>query len=250
MSCIIPNPFLLKQHLPMSLPRLNILSVSAVTKGLRHAVAAFQKDTSIQCQVHYLTSPKIRELVWPSHDFDVVITTKNLVRELTPLAPLEPTPLVQLGGMGLGLVVAKESSLACPSGRDEFIQLLQHAQLLVFNQATSGQHVKALLEKLGLWEPLHFKIRPVLEGQALLNTLSIDAANPSLILGIGTISEILELKNWGYQLLSPMPEEFQIITHYQAAICTLSANQLEAEAFLRTLQTPPIKALFHSSGFV
>jgi len=232
----------------MSLPTLEILSVSAVAVGLRHAVAKFQKETGIQCKVHYQTSTQMRGSNWQTLPCDLVITSQALALERTALGNLVPRSRIELGGVGVGIVVHQSVTFMNPQNTSEFINLLELANTVVYNQASSGLYFESLFQKLGVLSMVEEKAVRVIDGEALLRTIAQPPQDEKLVIGLGAVSEILEVQGWGIKLAAELPQEIQHVTTYEALAASHSANKLEVQAFLRSLEDPEIKAVFTASG--
>ena len=232
----------------MSLPSLQILSVSAVAVGLRHAVALYQKDTGIQCTVQYQTSTQMRGLDWQTPAWDLVITSQSLAMELSRHGALEPSTSVELGGVGVGMVVHESVDLPPPKSASAFAQTLQAARTVVYNRASSGIYFEALFERLGLLGMMEHKTLRVIDGEALLKTIAQAPQDKTLVIGLGAVSEILEVQGWGIKLVGELPSEIQHVTAYQALATSQNAAKLEVQAFLKSLEDPRIKAILHTSG--
>jgi len=243
----VQAPPLLSLH-SMSLPSLQILSVSAVAVGLRHAVALYQKDTGIQCTVQYQTSTQMRGLDWQSHAWDVVITSQALATALSSQGALEPSTSVELGGVGVGMVVHESVELPPPTNTIAFTQTLEVASTVVYNRASSGLYFEALFERLGLLSTMAHKTLRVIDGETLLKTIAQAPQDKTLVIGLGAVSEILEVEGWGIKLVGELPSEIQHVTAYLAMATAQSAGKLEVQAFLRSLTDPRIKAILHTSG--
>ena len=232
----------------MSLPFLQILSVSAVAVGLRHAVALYQKETGIQCTVQYQTSTQMRGLDWQTPVWDLVITSQALAMELSRHGALEPRTCVSLGGVGVGIVVHEGVELPTPLSASAFTQMLEAARTVVYNRASSGMYFDVLFERLGLWPMLEHKTQRVIDGQALLKTIAQAPEAERLVIGLGAVSEILEVQGWGIKLAGELPREIQHVTAYQALATSQSAAKLEVQAFLKSFEDPRIKTILQSSG--
>jgi len=88
----------------------------------------------------------------------------------------------------------------------------------------------------------------VIDGEALLRTIAQPPQDEKLVIGLGAVSEILEVQGWGIKLAAELPQEIQHVTTYEALAASHSANKLEVQAFLRSLEDPEIKAVFTASG--
>lgn len=232
----------------MSLPILRILSVSAVAVGLRHTVADFQRDTGIKCSVSYQTSTQMRDLDWKQPPWDVVITSTSLALELSALGAVDLNSALNLGRVGIGLAVHDSCTLIPPQTTPQLIEALEGATTVVYNWASSGHYVESLFDRLGLLPVLAAKTQRVLDGEALLKTIAQEPKPGQWVIGLGAVTEILEVKGWGVKLAGILPADIQHLTAYQALATTQSTPQPYVQAFITTLASTKAKALFASSG--
>ena len=232
----------------MSLPILRILSVSAVAVGLRHTVMDFQRDTGIKCSVNYQTSTQMRDLDWKQPHWDVVITSKSLALELSTLGAVDLNSALDLGRVGVGLAVHDSCTLIAPQSTPQLIQALERATTVVYNRASSGHYVESLFDRLGLMPMMAPKTQRVLDGQALLKCIAQEPEHGQWVIGLGAVTEILEVKGWGVKLAGMLPAENQHLTSYQAMATPLSTPLPYVQAFITALASAKAKALFASSG--
>jgi len=185
---------------------------------------------------------------WQTLPCDLVITSQALALERSALGNLVPRSRIELGGVGVGIVVHQSVTFMNPQNTSEFINLLELANTVVYNQASSGLYFESLFQKLGVLSMVEEKAVRVIDGEALLRTIAQPPQDEKLEIGLGAVSEILEVQGWGIKLAAELPQEIQHVTTYEALAASHSANKLEVQAFLRSLEDPEIKAVFTASG--
>ncbi|MCX7370883.1 MAG: substrate-binding domain-containing protein [Alphaproteobacteria bacterium] len=150
----------------------------------------------------------------------------------------------ELGHMVLGLAVRAGSPLPALPDEAALAAVLRAAPSIAMSDgaagATSGRHVLALLDRLGITEP-----RRMPYPRGLLAVQAVARGKAALV--ITQASEILAEP--GATLAAELPESAQLVTAYVGAVAARAAQPERAAAFLEFAAGPQGAAVFRRAGF-
>jgi molybdate transport system substrate-binding protein len=173
---------------------------------------------------------------------DVVIVQPDFVDEIAKSGKVNAGDRPIIGHVGVGLGNRTDSPAHDISTPEKFRNTLLGADMLVFNNAASGNAFGKVLERMGIAETLKPKIvrtaplgifEPVLKGSGndmAAGTIPLIATTP------------------GIKLLGPLPGDFQSSLTYIAVVMTQTAQRDMAEAFIKFLVSPKAKGAFAANG--
>jgi molybdate transport system substrate-binding protein len=226
--------------LPLSLgaQELRVLSGGAAKSLVEPLAATFAHG---KVQVEYQPMGRLVESLAQGAEVDLVIVTEET------LPRLERENRVQRGArpvarVGIGVAVNASAPAPDISTVEAFKRTLLAAKSVVYidpKVGTSGKHVAAMLERLGIAEEVNAKatlgqggyiVEPVGRGE--------------IELGIHQISEILPVK--GVKLVGPLPRELQKYTTYVAAPVKASRRVLD---FIDHLTGPEARKRLAAAGY-
>jgi molybdate transport system substrate-binding protein len=220
---------------------IDVLSGAAVEPGLLAAADIFRKQTGRTIKIAFATTPEMRRLVGGGAAPDVVIAPPAALDEFAKSGKVDSAARVLLGRVGVGVVVRDGARKPDIATTDALKRAVLDADSVVYNRASSGLYVEALLQRLGLAEQIQAKttrytgtdmIEPLINGQVRE-------------IGFLPVVQILNFRGRGLQLAGPLPADIQHYTSYAAAPAAKSEGGL---SFVRFLGTPEAKAIFAGAG--
>jgi len=220
---------------------INVLSGAAVEPGLLAAADVFRKRTGNNVKITFATTPEIRRLVGAGEPPDVVIAPHAALDELAKSGKVAGAERVSLGRVGIGVVIRDGAPKPDVSTIDALKRAVLDADSVIYNRASSGLYVEALLQRLGLAEQIQTTtkrytgtdmIEPLIKGQGKE-------------IGFMPVVQILNWRGRGLQLVGPLPADIQNYTSYAAEPAPKSEGGL---AFVRFLETAESKAIFAGAG--
>jgi molybdate transport system substrate-binding protein len=223
---------------------LAVLSAGAIEPGVRPALAAFEKQTGHAVRVTFNTAPQIRKRMAEGEAWDVVIAPPVMIEELVQSRKADGAR-VDVGRVGLGVVIRADADVPDISSADTFQKSLLQAESLVFNRASTGVYLEGLLRKQGIYERLQAKSTRYPDGAAVMEHVLHGKGRE---IGFGAITEILLYRDKGLKLVGPLPADIQNYTAYSATALTGAANRDLVTQFLNYLGSPAGKSLFRDAG--
>jgi molybdate transport system substrate-binding protein len=226
---------------------LRILSAGAPKTGVRLCAEAFARESSTTFELEFATAPVIQQRMEESTaDADVLVAPGRVMDELLAADCVEPDSVAELGSVTAGVVVRNGAEEPDLSSVDDFTQALLDADMLVFNQASSGQYIEKMLAGLGIAEQVAAKTVRTKTGAAVMEHLAADT-HPRAI-GFGQITEIRLKEDLGVHLVGPLPEAIGKVTVYRAAVPVQSRDPELGNALVRFMVSAQGRQLFVSSG--
>jgi molybdate transport system substrate-binding protein len=220
---------------------IDVLSGAAVEPGLLAAVDVFRGETGHSVTVSFATTPEMRRLVGEGIAPDVWIAPPAALEEFAKSGKVDAAARVLLGRVGVGVVIRDGARKPDVSTVDALKRAVLDADAVIYNRASSGLYVEALLQRLGLAEQIAAKTKRY-TGTDMVGPLINGAGNE---IGFMPVVQILNWRGRGLQLAGPLPAEIQHHTTYAAAPAPKSEGGL---AFVRFLGKPDVKAMFARAG--
>ena len=209
---------------------INVLSGAAVEPGLVAAADVFRKRTGSNVKITFATTPEIRRLVGAGATPDVVIAPPAALDELAKSGKVDGAARVSVGRVGVGVVIRDGAPRPDVSTTDALKRAVLDADSVVYNRASSGLYVEALLQRLGLAEHIQAKTKRY-TGTDMIEPLIKGKGKE---IGFMPVVQILNCRGRGLQLVGPLPADIQNYTTYAAAPAPKSEG---GRTFVRFLGT-------------
>lgn len=211
---------------------IHVLSGGAVQTFVQPLAASFGADT---VKVEFQPMGKLVKTLADGHPADVVVVTAEVLARLK----LQGKPVA---AVGVGVGVREGAPLPDLSSALAFKEALLAAKSVIYmdpNIGTSGKHVAAVLQRLGIAQQVNAKAKLGQGGQ-----VAEFVATGEVEMAIHQISEILPVK--GVRFAGPLPGELQKYTTYVAA--QRSASPLAAK-FVEHLASPAARSRLAAAGY-
>ena len=229
----------------MSTATISLLSAGAIEPGLVAAVDAYNKRGAGVANITWSTAPVIRRRLDNNEVHDVVIAPDAAIDDFARQHKVAGDERLYVGRVGIGIVTRVDVVTPDLSNVDAVEKAVLDAESVVFNRASSGLHVEALLKNRGISDSIQHKTKRFDDGPAMMAHLITGKGQE---IAFGAIIEILMFTGKGLKLAAPLPEEIQHWTRYDAAPMTAARNAVGARDFMRYLATPQVRGLFAAHG--
>ena len=221
-----------------------ILSAGAVAPALNKIVDAFQRQTGNEIALTFATAPEIRRKRGDGEHTDLVIAPVALLNDLVEAGSLTERR-VSLGRIGVGMLVRDDAPLPSIGDAAELTKALLLSDRITYNQASTGNYLDQLFERLGIAAELATKIIRYPDFAGVRNHIAQGHGNE---IGFGATTVIIENAGKRVQFVGPLPAAIQNFTAYAAA-ASLNADD-SAARFLDHLASPVMQALLRSTGIL
>ncbi len=228
---------------------LKVLSAGAVKRGVAQVAKEFERATGTRVIVEFSTAPEMRKRVAAGETADVFVAPPAVMDEFQQQGKIAVDSRGFVGCSRMGVVVHAGAAAPDLADTEAFKRALRGASAVVYNKASSGLYSAKLMEKLGLAQELGARIVVVDTGAAIMETVA--AKGPGAI-GLAQISEVMVLIGEGcpVKLASPLPDEIQNVTSYDAAATAASKSQDAARKLAGSLTSAGAKKVFAATGIL
>ena len=223
---------------------ITVLSAGAVEPALRAAAASFRAQSGHEVTITFNTAPQIQKRLAAGEAFDVVIVPAAALGELARAGTVSDER-VNIGRVGLGVAVRPAAPVPDISSAEALTRSVLQAESIVFNRATTGMYIEALLKKMGIYDQVEARTTRYADGASVMEHVLKGKGRE---IGFGPITEILLFRDKGVRFVGPLPPDVQNYTSYGAAPLTARAGTEPVRAFIRYLGSPDAKALFVAAG--
>jgi molybdate transport system substrate-binding protein len=247
-SCVALLALLLS--LPAALAAdLKLLSAGAVEPGIRAAVARYERDSGDKVTITFATAPVLRERAGSAAaaaaaGFDVLVAPVAVFDTIASAGTVREQRAT-LGSVGIGVAVRPDAPRPDLASADSLKAALLGAESVVFNRASTGQYVAALLQKLGIADAMAGKTTQVADGAAVVKHLMQGRGRE---FGFAPITEIVLHKDQGLVFVGALPASVQNRTTYQASVAAQPPHEAAAMRLWRYLSSAEALATFKAAG--
>ncbi len=224
---------------------IQLLSAGSIEPGLVAAVDAYNARGAAQAHITWATTPAIRACIAGGEVFDIVIASGAALDEFSQQRKVAGEKRVPVGRVGIAVFARNDVNVPDVSSVEALKLAVLQAESLVFNRASSGLYVEALVKKLGLFERIQHKTKRFDNGPTMMAHLMNGKGHE---IAFGAIIEILMFRDQGLKLAAPLPPEVQYFTSYAAAPMIAAPDSAGAQSFLDYLASSQVKALFAAHG--
>ena len=229
-----------------SAPDLKVISAGAVRGVVGSMIDNYSRKTGHKLQFTFGPTGLLRNAIASGQPADLVIASAPLMAELEKTGKIAPGSRVDIGRVGLGIVVRAGTPVPDISTPDAVRQALVNAKTIAHVEvalgATSVLHLLKFTDAMG--------IRDQVIRKGVLASGSNDAVD-KVAEGKAdiTVALISEIHHKEARLVGPLPEAIQLWTVFAAAIPVSSADPTNARAFIAALTHPDMHKHWTDAGF-
>jgi molybdate transport system substrate-binding protein len=228
-----------------SAAEIKVLAAGGMQPGLNAAAKVFRDRTGVEAKLTYEPPVDLGKRVAGGEAADIVVSSPPVIADLTQAGKVLPDGQIHLGRVGVGVVVREGAPLPDVSSTQALKTSLIDAEAVVYNTASSGTYIDAMLKKIGVFDQIQGKLIRLWDGTAVMHHLMEGKAKE---FGFGGITDILLYRDRGLRLAGPLPAEIQNYANYSAAVIAAAPAPDSAKAFITYLASPDGRALFLANG--
>jgi|SRR5687767_14443794 molybdate transport system substrate-binding protein len=221
---------------------LKILSAGALEPAMAALADGFRRRSGNAVRIEFATAAEIRERGGSPLAVELVAAPEASIAELARANRLASTT-ASLGRIGLGVVVPVRAAAIDVSTPAALRAALLAAKTVVYNRASSGQGIEALIQKLGIAEQLASRTVRFPDAESVMRHMM--SAGEGAI-GFGAPTAISLYVGSRLRYAGPVPVELQSYTRYAIAP-TPNATPL-ARAFLGYLDGDEARSIIGRAG--
>jgi molybdate transport system substrate-binding protein len=225
---------------------LNILSGGAAQGLVTQLEGQFYAEAGRAIHGTYGAVGMMRDKLLTGEPCDLIILTQALIEQLSASGHVVAGSARALGLVKTGVAVKTGEAAPQVDTAENLKAALLAAKGIYFPdpvKATAGIHVMNVLKKLGIDAAVADRLRPYPNGATAMREMA--ASTESGLIGCTQVTEIIFAP--GVDLVARLPQEFELVTVYTAAICSQS-DQPQAAQMLIDLMTDPQSAQLRLDG--
>jgi molybdate transport system substrate-binding protein len=210
---------------------LRLLSAGSIRRGVTSIIQLFERRSGASVDADFSSAPKVRARLMADEAADVIIASAEALDVLAGAGKIRSDSRTLIGRTGMAVAAREGAVVSDLTTKTTFRQTMLAADLIAYNQGSSGLHAAALIDALGLREPLGEKIRVVQNGAEMFRLITM---TPGRIYGLANITNIVDEIDKGspVMLAALLPAEIQNVTTYEAAVASASLQPALADDFV------------------
>ncbi len=237
---------LLLQATTADAAELKVISAGAVRSVVGGMIDDYSRQTGTKFDFTVGSTGLLRKIIASGQAADLVIASAPLMAELEETGKMVPASRVDLGRIGLGVVIRDDAAIPDLSTPEAFRQALINARSIAFTAPASGgtstTHLMAVAERFGIKDMVMQKGVFATGGNDAVAKVAEGKAEIAIVL-------ISEIHVKGARLAAPLPPSVQLTTLYAAAIPVSSTDPTAARAFTAALTGPALAQRWTAAGF-
>lgn len=228
-----------------SVAKLRILSAGAPKLGVRRCAETFARRTGHEVAIEFAPAPALRERLRDGTvDADILVAPVDMAEEFADSGIFVGGVGIVIGSVEAGIAVREGVPLPDITSVESLRELLLAADAIIYNTASSGQRIAALLTEIGVAELLKSKIERFATGAEVM--VRVAKGMEPLAIAFGQIPEIRRFGGGGVTLVGPLPAEIAQTTTY--AVVLMAGAIDSAKALLAYMDTAEARQIYAESG--
>ena len=235
----------------MSEAKIKILSAGAPKSGVGRCAEAFSKKTGITVNYEFSTAPVLKETVGAGECMADILVAPVAVAEVFAEEGLVIANSGSIVGSVKAAVTIKNGAMEPDLTSAETLkQALLDTDSIVYNEASSGQYIATMIEKMGIADQVADKTTRTKTGAAVMEHL--DASDLTNEIGFGQATEIQVQIDKGLKvkLLGTLPKDVEKISTYASALLAGSADNQAANDLLDFMASDEGQAICKATGLI
>ena len=231
---------------PARAAELNIVAAGAVRGIIASMIDDYSRQSGLKFNLTVGPTGQLRDAIASGKPTDLVIVSAPLMQEMEQIGKIAAGSRVDLGRVGLGVVVREGTPLPDISTPEAVKQALIKANTIAYTdpklRATSVEQLMKFAEGFGIKDEVIRK--------GVISTGGNDAA-AKVAEGRADIAivPITDIHAKEARLVGPLPEAIQLWTVYAAAIPVSSRDPDSARAFVAALTGPAMRDRWIKAGW-
>ena len=231
---------------PACAAELKVISAGAVRGVVGGMIEDYSRQTGHKFTFTVGPTGMLRNAIASGQPADLVITSAPLMAELEGTGKITPGSRVDIGRVGLGVVIRDSAPAPDVSTPEAVKQALIKAATIAYTDpklgGTSVIHLMKISDGFGIKDLVAQKGVTATGGNDAVAKVADGKADIAVVL-------ISEIHAKGAKLVGPLPEAIQLWTVYAAAIPLSSTDPANARAFIAALTGPSMRDRWTKAGW-
>ena len=231
---------------PAGASELNVISAGAVRGVVGGMIEDYSRQTGLKFKFIVGPTGMLRDAIMSGKPADLVITSAPLMAELEKTGRITPGSRVDIGRVGMGVVIRDGAPVPDVSTPEAVKQALIKANTIAYTDpklsGTSVIHLMKIADGFGIRDLATQKGVTASGGNDAAAKVADGKADIAIVL-------ISDIHAKGARLIGPLPEAIQLWTVYAAAIPVNNIDPANARALLATLTGPAMRDRWVKAGW-
>jgi molybdate transport system substrate-binding protein len=224
---------------------LRVLSAGAVESAVRKLAKHYEREFSRDVEVTFGTGPEITSRLSAGAGADVLIAPVNVMAKAAKGGKVITDTQVDVARVGVGIAVRRGAAVPAVDTVNALKDALVRADSVVYNQASTGQYLDTLFERIGVLGQLKAKTTRYVSAAQVMEHVIRGKGNE---IGFGPITEIKDYGPKGLTFVAPLPADVQHYTTYVAAVTSEARAPDAGRDFVRYLTSAAAQRTFAATG--
>ncbi len=227
---------------------LKVLSAGAMKPALSALAPAFGAARGVEVALSFGPAPEVSAKARDaSHDFSVVIGPDAVIGALVAEGRVHGEDRVGLGGVKAAVAVHRDAPAPDLATPDAVREAVRAASAIVYNTASSGQYIDAMIRGLGIAEEVEPRVRRYPDAAEAMRFLGSPEGRTAI--GFGQSSAIRGYESqFAIRLAGALPDAIGNVTAYVGTVATTAPQPELARAFLTHLASGEGRAALAATG--
>jgi molybdate transport system substrate-binding protein len=226
---------------------IRILSAGAPKQGVGDCAKSFSRETGQDVEVTFATAPVLRERLEKGEAAaDLLVAPVALMKDCIAAGQVERGTDIVVGSVTAGVAVREGVAPPDISSVEALKAALLAADAVLYNIASSGQHIADMIERLGLAEELAARTERLSTGSGVMTRLAEGTAASEI--GFGQITEISRFEGGGVALVGPLPQAVGKKTTYAVGLLDGAPAAELARALLAFMDSAEARRIYAKAG--
>jgi molybdate transport system substrate-binding protein len=224
---------------------LMVLSAGAVETAVLTLADHYEREFGRDIDVTFGTGPELTKRLASGAAADVLIAPAGVMQSAVKSGKVVTDTQAEVARIGVGIVVRKGVSPPSVTTLGALKEALLRADSVVYNEASTGQYLEKLFERIGILDDLKPKTTRYVSAAQVLEHVIRGNRNE---IGFGPITEIRDYEAKGLTFVAPLPSDVQHFTTYLAAVMNDARAPDAARDFVRFLTSAKARRTFAATG--
>jgi molybdate transport system substrate-binding protein len=231
----------LTQAAALSAAEIKVVSAFGMKAALEELGPQFQAASGHKLTVQYAQGAATIRRINAGEAFDVAVSGKATIDELTKHGKVAGSTVIARSGMG----IAARPGTSKPSlgSVDAFKRTLLNAKSIAWDpEGTTGKHVTSILERLGITAEMKPKLKAHQGADRVISAVAAGEAD------FGFVSIATVAPGSGAEVVGAFPRELQDYVIYTAAVSTATKDANASKALISFLAGEKATAVLKAKG--
>lgn len=224
---------------------LTVLSAGAVESAVRKLAKHYEREFGRDVDVMFGTGPEITTRLSAGAGADVLIAPAAVMKKAAKSEQVVADTQAEVARVGVGVAIRRGGVPPNVATVDSLKESLLRTDSVVYNEASTGQYLEKLFERMGILEQLRPKTTRYVSAAQVLEHVLRGNRNE---IGFGPITEIRDFSPKGLTFVGPLPADVQNYTTYIAAVMRDAHAPDAGRDFVRYLTSAAARRTFAATG--